>query len=177
MNQIQIERIAAALHALRPDWPIASLAKFVQDRANQPMTDLLVQLVLVAVDPETKTPARIDQDGPWKRALQIAPQERTAPQVPRARPDDCGVCSRPPSACAFDDSHEYEQVGRPKPRATTEQRERLKTEIADRAHEMKTAKHSPTEATKTPHAPNMGDSDGNGSERDDQNDTPRSSNG
>lgn len=139
MNQIQIERIAAALHALRPDWPVQSLVKFIGDRRNQPMTDLLVQLVMVAVDPETKTPARIDQDGPWKRVLQIAPPERTAPHVPRSSADDCGICSKQRSVCALDGSHEYEQVGRPKTRATAEQRERLKTEIADRAHEMRTA--------------------------------------
>ena len=121
MNQIQIERIAAAIHALRPDWPIPSLKKFVSDRAHQPMTDLLVQLTIVAVDPETKTPARIDQDGPWKQALGYRPAEHnTSAHIPRASSDDCWICSRRPEACARDDSHEYEQVNRRGKPATAE---------------------------------------------------------
>ena len=121
MNQIQIERIAAAIHALRPDWPIPSLKKFVSDRANQPMTDLLVQLAIVAVDPETKTPARIDQDGPWKQALGYRPAELNASaHIRRASPDDCGICSRRPEICARDDSHEYAQRNRRGEPATAE---------------------------------------------------------
>lgn len=113
MNQIQIERIAAAIHALRPDWPVQSLAKFISDRRNQPMTDLLVQLVMVAVDPETKTPARIDQDGPWKRALSIAPTDHnTSAHIPVASPTDCDICSRSRERCELDDSHEYVQRNR-----------------------------------------------------------------
>lgn len=113
MNQIQIERIAAALHALRPDWPVQSLVKFISDRRNQPMTDLLVQLVMVAVDPETKTPARIDQDGAWKRVLSIAPTERnTSAHIPVASPTDCDICSRSKAKCDLDDSHEYVQRNR-----------------------------------------------------------------
>ena len=118
MNQIQIERIAAAIHALRPDWPIPSLKKFVSDRAHQPMTDLLVQLAIVAVDPETKTPARIDQDGPWKQALGYRPAELNASaHIRHASPDDCGICSRRPEICARDDSHEYAQRNRRGPKA------------------------------------------------------------
>lgn len=65
------ERLAAAVNALRADWPTKSLFSFIGQRATRPYRDLALELVYVALDPKTETPARIDQDGPWKQLTRV----------------------------------------------------------------------------------------------------------
>jgi hypothetical protein len=62
-----VERIAQAIHALRPQWPIASLETFLRDPklANRPTRDVAIALTWIAVDPDTRTP------GAWWRAATV----------------------------------------------------------------------------------------------------------
>jgi hypothetical protein len=68
-----VERIAQAIHALRPQWPITSLETFLRDPklANRPTRDVAIALTWIAVDPDTRTPARVHEDGPWWRAAVV----------------------------------------------------------------------------------------------------------
>jgi hypothetical protein len=90
------ERMAEAIHRLRPDWPVASLFTFIGQRMTRPYRDLLLELAFVAVDPKTDTPARIDQDGPWKQLSRV-----NGPTDHSLRPIDfetaCAECLNPPA--------------------------------------------------------------------------------
>lgn len=61
----EIERIAAAANALRPDWPVSSLKTILAAHAARPYMDLAVAMTVVACDPATRTPARVNEPGPW----------------------------------------------------------------------------------------------------------------
>lgn len=71
-----VERIAQAIHALRPQWPIASLETFLRDPklTNRPTRDVALALTWIAVDPDTRTPARVHEDGPWWKAATVDEQ-------------------------------------------------------------------------------------------------------
>lgn len=73
MNEHEIERIAAAMHHMRPDWPTASLRTLLgrPDLSNRPRRDVAVALAWVACEADTKTPARVLENGPWWRAAVI----------------------------------------------------------------------------------------------------------
>lgn len=81
MEQIDIQRLARSINLIRPDWPVPSLETFIKRRQHMTPIDLHLQLVYVAHDPATTTPARIDQQGPWKYLL-IGPRESVGQQVP-----------------------------------------------------------------------------------------------
>lgn len=62
----EIERLAAMTHALRLDWPVSSLITHLQqNHGERPYRDLAVALAWIATDPDTKTPARLQEAGPW----------------------------------------------------------------------------------------------------------------
>lgn len=63
---LESARLAAAINLLRPDWPVPSIRTLIETKhLNRPVHDLAVALVWVATDPETRTPARINEAGPW----------------------------------------------------------------------------------------------------------------
>lgn len=105
MEHIEIQRMARSVNLIRPDWPVGSLETFIRRRADH-MTplDLHLQLVYVAHDPATTTPARIDQHGPWKYLL-TGPREQTVTHR-YADPRDCGTCNKPEGEC-LKDGHDY----------------------------------------------------------------------
>ena len=105
MELQDIQRIAVSVHQIRQQWPVESLKTFIRNRADR-MTalDLHLQLIYVAHDPATTTPARIDQHGPWKYLL-TGPREQTV-TYREASPRDCGVCNKPESEC-LKDGHDY----------------------------------------------------------------------
>ena len=88
MNEHEIERIAAAVNVLRPDWPTSSLRTFIASRlGSRPRRDVAVALVWVACEPATTTPARVLEIGPWWQAA--AADGTTVPRhgpVPRLQP-------------------------------------------------------------------------------------------
>lgn len=93
MNQADIQRLAAAINALRPDWPTKSLvtflAKHLSDRAT---LDTTVAMAWIAADPKTETPARVLASGPWWQATR--PAGAPTGEQPAAKDDTnrCKVC-------------------------------------------------------------------------------------
>lgn len=66
MNEIEAQRLASAVNALRADWPLPSLRTWIwANLARRAYRDAAVALVWVAVDPATKMPARVLENGPW----------------------------------------------------------------------------------------------------------------
>lgn len=66
LSRNDIERLAGAAHALRPDWPVSSLCTWLlKDHAARAFQDVAVALAYVAADPGTKTPKRMNELGPW----------------------------------------------------------------------------------------------------------------
>jgi hypothetical protein len=92
MNEHEIERIAAAFHALRPDWPASSLRTMLTKRAqHMPRRDVCVMLAWIACDNASSTPARMFETGPWKRAAAV--EGRQSPRMTPVR-DRCDVCGQ-----------------------------------------------------------------------------------
>lgn len=70
MTETEIERIAAAINALRPDWPVPSLKTLMKSKLYaRARRDVAVALAWVACDSDTKTPARVLESGPWWQAV------------------------------------------------------------------------------------------------------------
>lgn len=68
-----IARLAAMTNLLRPDWPISSLITWLtNDHAHRTYQDLAVALAWIATDPDTKTPKRMNESGPWWQAVTVA---------------------------------------------------------------------------------------------------------
>lgn len=82
-------RLAAAINFLRPDWPAPSIRTLIVTRhRDRPLHDLAVALAYVATDCASRTPARINEPGPWWQVT-AAPVNSPADRRP------CIRCSRP----------------------------------------------------------------------------------
>jgi hypothetical protein len=114
MNTHEIERIAAALHQLRPDWPTKQLATLLAlpVMSNRPRRDVCVALAWVACESGTATPYRVLESGPWWKAAAI--EGRTSSFTPYDHGGACGICDQPEDRCKANPfgEHDYE----PKPR-------------------------------------------------------------
>lgn len=76
MIAAEVDRLAHAVNALRPDWPTASLRTWITaNLANRAYHDAAVALVWVAVDPASHKPARVLENGPWWGATLTAASE------------------------------------------------------------------------------------------------------
>lgn len=85
----EIQRIAAAMNALRPDWNPRSLVTFLRDNhGTRSYRDLAIAAVAVATDPKTKTPRLLDQHGPWWAAAQTV---RGGPAAEPLRFERCPI--------------------------------------------------------------------------------------
>lgn len=84
MNENEAARIAAMAHALRPDWPVASLRTLLarHELATKSRRDVAVALAWVACETETTTPARVIESGPWWRAANVEHPDRTIRRPP-----------------------------------------------------------------------------------------------
>ncbi len=90
LSRTEIERLAAAAHELRPDWPIRSLCTWLQTtHAARAYRDVAVALACIATDPQTRTPRRMDETGPWWSAAQAATGTRSGTAVPRPSDPRC----------------------------------------------------------------------------------------
>lgn len=107
MNEHEAERIAAAVHVARPDWPKTSLLTLIRKHLiDRPRRDVFVALAWVASEPATHTPARVLESGPWWRAAGVEGGHRPLNQVPKHR--RCAVCSLDRDDCArVWDDHEF----------------------------------------------------------------------
>ena len=99
MNQHEAERIASAIHRLRPDWPEASLATFIAKKLHdRPRRDVCVALAWIACEPNTATPARVLEAGPWWKAAAAETDGR--PRPPKFDPrTTCGICGKDRPDC------------------------------------------------------------------------------
>jgi hypothetical protein len=107
MNDIEAQRIAAAINQLRPDWPVASLVTLLArpGLTHRHRRDVAVALAWVACDADTRTPARVLEDGPWWTAV----AERVGYRPP---PFDtvCATCSRTREMCERIDGGDHEFI-------------------------------------------------------------------
>lgn len=95
MNQHERERIAAAMHHLRPDWPLRQLLTLLAtpQLTDRPRRDVVVALAWVACESNTASPYRVLESGPWWRAAAIdEPGSRQREPGPW-----CSVCGQPMS--------------------------------------------------------------------------------
>ena len=76
MNKAEAEQIASAVSIIRPDWLRTSLAttlgRLPGHLRARPARDVHLALVWIAYDPDTKTPGRLAQDGPWWATARLA---------------------------------------------------------------------------------------------------------
>ena len=103
MTPGEIDRIAAAVNALRPDWPRASLVTFIAAQLSaRSRRDVAVALTWVACDSASVKPARVLEAGPWWVA--VASTASATYRPPRndetcpSHGDYAGTCS----GCAAD---------------------------------------------------------------------------
>lgn len=113
MNQTDIQRLAASVNALRPDWPTKSLTTFIANNLGTRATiDAAVAMAWIATDPDTKTPARVLEAGPWWKATRPAgaPTGEQPDQIHSA--EICRVCRKTRAghdhmAAISDDGHAF----------------------------------------------------------------------
>ena len=68
IDKADAERIAQAIHDLRPEWPAQSVLTLIgnsDDLRTRAYRDLAVALTYVACDPASLTPGRVREAGPW----------------------------------------------------------------------------------------------------------------
>ena len=111
MNDHEIQRIAAAMHAARPDWPASSVATLIRKNlADRPRRDVFVALAWVASEPGTSTPARVLETGPWWRAAGV--EGTTSKRNPFDPGGNCSTCSLEEDQCrrVWSGDHDYISV-------------------------------------------------------------------
>lgn len=118
MNEHERDRIAAAMHQARPDWPLKSIRTML-DRpqlADRPRRDVFVALAWVACEPATRSPARVLEAGPWWKAAGVEGQAQQ--REPFDRSTFCGICGEPRDRCELKwaGDHEFESVAHAKVR-------------------------------------------------------------
>lgn len=90
----EMRRLAGAINKLRPEWRAQSIYTYLaakhSDRAYQ---DLATALTILATDPTTQTPARLEEHGYWWLATRFNAGRGETPDVGPGR----GVarCTRP----------------------------------------------------------------------------------
>lgn len=112
MNDHEAQRIAAAMHEMRPDWPTASLLTLIRKHLiEKPRRDVAVALAWVACESNTATPARVVGAGPWWRAAGIEGGAANRPK-PFDATVSCGVCSLEYDRCRtqWAADHDYERA-------------------------------------------------------------------
>ncbi len=100
MNANEAARLAAAINILRPEWPASSLRTFIGDKLSaRPLRDAAIALAYIACEPETKTPARVLEAGPWWRVGADdgppAPRASLCVECHTVHARDCPCASRP----------------------------------------------------------------------------------
>lgn len=96
-DEKQIARLAAAMNALRPEWPVRSLTTYLTaSHTGRAYADLVVAAAWICADERTVTPARLGEHGPWWIAAGLSTAKGTPTVGPGAEPR----CER--------DGHEHE---------------------------------------------------------------------
>lgn len=107
MNDQELDRLAAAGNALRPDWPVASLRTFLARHfGTRAYRDVALVLANVAtVDPPTDTPRLMLEAWPWQVVATSPAPDRHPSSTPVAElchdhgvaRGRCGCARRPPT--------------------------------------------------------------------------------
>jgi hypothetical protein len=134
LTEVQIARLAAAVSHLRPEWPQASLHSFIsRNLAGYTVRDAAVMLTWVAVDPDTETPARMLEAGPWRQTatLNAAPGTRS----PHDRQRTCSVCALAEVDCRskWSTDHPFVSVAEARAVALADRRRAVDAAAAARA--------------------------------------------
>lgn len=95
MIQPEAQQVATAITMIRPDWPYASLMTLLGRHKHRTARDVMLALTWIAYDPETKTPGRIDADGPWWATSRLAGVEPTLPPYYDRKPIERDPDARP----------------------------------------------------------------------------------
>jgi hypothetical protein len=106
MNEHEIARIAAAMNALRPDWPIKQLTTLLSGpMANRPRRDAAVALAWIACDANSASPYRALEQGPWWKAV-VTDETTTHHHAAKTRGWNdgdprtvCGICAMDRDEC------------------------------------------------------------------------------
>lgn len=108
MNEHERQRIADAMHHLRPDWPTKQLLTLLASPqlADRPRRDVTVALSWVACEAGTSSPYRVLEAGPWWRATAV---DGTGSR-PLNRGPWCGICGVSHELHRAED-HEFERPG------------------------------------------------------------------
>lgn len=105
LSQVEAHRLAAAINQLRPDWPLASLSTWIRSRLSErAYRDAAVALTWIACDPQTTSPGRVLEAGPWWRAAvadkgTVSAVTHRCPEHPAQTAwncPDCGADATPP---------------------------------------------------------------------------------
>jgi hypothetical protein len=112
MDDHEAQRIAHAMHAARPDWPASSLLTLIRKKLiDRPRRDVFVALAWVASEPNSATPARVLEAGPWWRAAGVEGNSTNRPD-PWEPNTICTTCSQLEAVCKSrprfgDDDHPF----------------------------------------------------------------------
>ena len=101
-SHVERQRLSAMANALRPDWPLKSLYTLLTDDevlVKRSYRDVACALAWVATDPETKTPARLAQPGPWWGSTN-ATVSRPIASDKAHHCDKCGIVHTALSPCS-----------------------------------------------------------------------------
>ena len=107
MNDNEATRIAHAMNAARPDWPIKQLETLLGDLriSHRPRRDVFVAMAWVASEADTTSPYRVLESGPWWKAAGFDGGEMTISHTGKTVGADadprhvCGICSLLRSDC------------------------------------------------------------------------------
>ena len=97
MTPTEIDRVAACINQLRPDWPVASLRTLIETKlGSRSRRDVAVAMSWVACDSTTLTPARVLEAGPWWRATNV---DGSNTYMPPRTEEACRLCGRHAETC------------------------------------------------------------------------------
>lgn len=95
LTKDEAQRIAGAVHILRPDWGTDGLMVILGDNRIlfHPYRDVVVAFAALAADPTSRKPTRIFEQGHWWETAAPRPHERnTSAPIRRPADDDCDTC-------------------------------------------------------------------------------------
>lgn len=115
ITRVQAERLAAGIHAWRPDWPLKQLVTLItDDLADYPLRDLAVALAYIALDQHldgtwvSQTPYRVKEQGPWLTAGPTDHQIRREQEAARQhRLDEIRIREQAIAHCQHCDDRGY----------------------------------------------------------------------
>ena len=127
----EIQRIAAAMNALRPDWRVGSLVTFLsRNHSTRSYRDLAIAAMVVATDPKTTTPQLLNEHGSWWVAAQTAhaggpADSLRAPRCPKTGHGsylaaNCGACRSEQMAVEGEPVHQAPRAPRVPPERIAE---------------------------------------------------------